>query len=274
MDRRTHPANAHAACRSLAGRIAHDNFVDPEQRAICIPVVDLCDAPNGKRDRQLLFGDQVRQIDVRDGWAFVQSCYDSYVGYIPVEALGPEFEYSHIVTAQKTHIYEAPDFKSRDIGWLPMAAQIQCDEQSGKFLRCNAGWVPMQHMAARTERPKDPVAVAMCLWGVPYLWGGNSVQGIDCSGLVQLSMKLCGLTAPGDSDLQQSLGSAVTGTPQHGDLLFWRGHVAWVLDRENILHANAATMSVTIENRTDAISRIEAQGDGLLVAHRRLPALR
>jgi len=88
MDRRTHPANDHAACRSLAGRIAHDRFVDPVQRAICVPVVDLCDAPNGKRDRQLLFGDHVRQIDVRDGWAFVQSCYDSYVGYVPVEALG------------------------------------------------------------------------------------------------------------------------------------------------------------------------------------------
>lgn len=274
MDRRTHPANAHAACRSLAGRIVHDNFVDPEQRALCVPVADLCDAPNGKRDRQLLFGDRVNVIDTRDNWAFVQSLYDDYVGYVPSNSLGAVQDVTHVVVAQKTHIYERPDFKSRNIGWLPMAAQVRCDGQTGKFLLCNMGWIPVQHMSVRTERPKDPVAVAMCLWGVPYLWGGNSVQGIDCSGLVQLSMKLCGLTAPADSDQQQRLGYDATDPPHRGDLLFWRGHVAWVLDRDNILHANAASMSVTIENRSDAISRIEAQGDGPIVAHRRLPMLR
>ena len=272
MDRRTHPANDHAACRSLAGRVAHHNFVDPVKRAICVAVVDLCDIPNGNRDRQLLFGDHVHVIDTRNNWAFVQSLYDGYVGYIPADALGEMMTATHVVIAPKAHIYERPDFKSRDIGWLPMAAQVHCYDLADRFLRCDAGWVPIQHLVAHDQRPQDAVSVAMGLLGVPYLWGGNSVQGIDCSGLVQVSMKLCGLTAPADSDQQQNLGNAVTDAPQRGDLLFWRGHIAWVLDDENILHANAAAMSVTIENRRAAIQRIASQGDGPIIAHRRLQA--
>lgn len=270
MDRRTHPANNYAACRSLVGRVAHHNFVDPVKRAITVAVVDLCDTPNGNRDRQLLFGDFVNVIDTRENWAFVQSLYDGYVGYVPAHTLGMTVDVSHVVVVPQTHIYQSPNFKSRNVGWLPMGAQVHCYETSGRFLRCDAGWLPMQHLVTQDQRPQDPISVAIGLVGVPYLWGGNSAQGIDCSGLVQLSLKLCGLNAPADSDQQQSLGHDTSDAPERADLLFWRGHVAWVLDERRILHANAHTMSVTIENRTAAINRIAAQGNGPIIAHRRL----
>ncbi|MGB1209466.1 MAG: C40 family peptidase, partial [Paracoccaceae bacterium] len=140
----------------------------------------------------------------------------------------------------------------------------------GRFAQTSLGHIPTQHLAPLPHAFPDPAAVAELFLGTPYLWGGNSRWGIDCSGLVQAAFLACGIPCPGDSDQQQAaLGPRLPPqTPkQRGDLLFWRGHVAWVVDAQTLLHANAHHMAVAHEPIETAILRIAAQGDGPMTAH-------
>lgn len=272
-DRRNFPANDRVACASLRGEIVHVNFVAPTQARVHVPLVDLCQSPAGPRDRQLVFGAILAVYDTHQGWAFVKSQFDGYVGYVPQSSLTTHMDtrQTHFVHAPSTHVYKDPNFKSPDISWLPMTAQIAVLAIRGQFAQTELGWIPLQHLSAIDHPIQDPLDAAIKLIGAPYLWGGNSVRGVDCSGLVQLSLTACAITAPADSDQQTILGQAVTdGTFQRGDLLFWRGHVAWVLDPSTVLHANAFHMCVSTEPLPQAIHRIHSAGDGPVTAHRRI----
>lgn len=263
-DPRLTPFSGRVAHRSLQGQIDATAFTADENMRVCNTLVDLLRSPNGPRDRQILHGARVCVID-RDGdFAYVRAEADGYCGWVLHDALGPDFSVTHQVVVRATHRYSAPDLKSPEQGTLSLNSQLEITGKDGRFLRCRDGfWLPEQHLAPIDQVASDPVFVAESLLGTPYLWGGNSAFGVDCSGLVQLALHACGKPCPGDSDQQkQALGVSLSEgeAPQRGDLLFWRGHVAWVSAPDMILHANAHTMSVAYEPLLTAIKRIAPEG--------------
>lgn len=273
MDRRLTPANVRVAASELRGRIDSERYVDGTWRAIGSPVSDLLREPDGQRDSQLVYGERFRVLEVRGGYAFGQAARDGYVGYIPESVLMDAAESTHFVTAPATHAYPAPDIKQREIMGLSFGAQVRVVSASGSFFETQEGFfLPKPHLRPLNAPLSDPVSVAQLFFGVPYLWGGRSARGIDCSGLVQMALWACGVDCPRDSDMQeQALGTALpAGTPaERSDLFFWKGHVAMAVDPDTLIHANAHHMAVAYEPIAVAISRIQDQGEGPVTSHRR-----
>jgi len=272
-DRRLTPANARVAASRLRGQVAAEEFTDGTPATIAQPVVDLCATPAGARDRQMLFGAGVTVFERRDGWAFVQANRDGYVGYVPEAALGAPTDPTHRVTSPATHIYADDSFKSPDLMQLPFGAQVTVVEEHMRFFETRQGFIPKPHLRPVGEVFEDPAAVAEMFIGVPYLWGGNSSRGIDCSGLIQTAYHACGFDCGGDSDMQRDgLGVplAADADLMRGDLVFWAGHVAMMVDSETMIHANAHHMAVVYEGLAQATDRIKTQGDGDILARRRV----
>ncbi len=273
-DRRALAANGRVAAVELEGLVEAGAFVAGAWARVAVPVADLCAAPGGARDRQLLLGARFRVLERRGGWAFGVAGADGYAGYLAEAALGPEVGVTHRVAVPATHLYPAPDLKRRERAWLPFGAALRVVSASGAFLETSGGdFVPAAHLRPLDAPLDDPVTVAELFLGVPYLWGGNSSAGIDCSGLVQVACHAAGIACPGDSDQQETaLGTTLPpGTPPaRGDLLFWPGHVAWVADGDTLIHANAHAMAVAFEPIEAAIARIAAQGEGGVTRHARL----
>ncbi|UWQ79617.1 C40 family peptidase [Leisingera sp. S132] len=271
-DRRRTPANDRIAAAHLQDAPEGLMRVDGTAARIGVPVADLLRAPDGARDRQLVYGEPVTVYEDQGGWAFVQAAKDSYVGYVPSAALAVPFEATHWISAPATHAYSADDFKSPETHALSHGSRVQVLGGEGRFAETNLGFIPACHLSPLGAHAEDPAAVAELFLGTPYLWGGNSRFGIDCSGLVQAALLACGTACPGDSDMQEAeLGEpAPAADYRRGDLLFWKGHVAMVRDAETLIHANAHDMAVAIEPIAAAIERIKAQGDGPVTAHKRL----
>lgn len=273
MDRRLTPANGRVAALALAGQVSAERYVAGEPRSVTAPLTDLLATPLGPRDRQLLKGTAVTLFEERDGFAFLQSARDGYCGWVAAGALGPPVTPTHRVAARATHLYAAADIKSPDLAHLSFGAELAVIAEGRRFWETPDGFVPKVHLRPLDQPFRDPVTVAQLHFGTPYLWGGNSVLGIDCSGLVQAALLACAIPCPGDSDLQRSLGTETTGAPQRGDLWFWPGHVALLVDDRTLIHANAHHMATAYEPLAAATLRIEAQGDGPVIARRRvLPA--
>lgn len=241
-----------------------------EPAQIIVPLADLQRSPEGPRDRQVLFGETLNVLNEDHGWCYVQADKDRYCGYVTSDSIGPITEATHHVIAPATHAYKAADFKSRDLCSLSHGSRVTVMDHVGKFAQTAAGFIPMVHLGRIGETATDPAQIASLFLGTPYLWGGNSCFGIDCSGLVQAALLACGYDCPGDSDQQQSLGYEAGDGYTRNDLLFWKGHVALVTDANRLIHANAAAMATVYEPIDTAIARIEAQGDGSVTAHRRL----
>lgn len=267
MDRRLTPATDRVALSSLRGRIEAPGWTDGRPGRIAVPVADLLARPGGPRDRQLIFGTDVTVIETRGADCFVQAM-DGYCGWIAADAIaGPMPAITHRVTALATHIYPAPDMKRHEIHALPHGARVAVTATGGGFAAlAGGGFVPAQHLG--TNPDTDPAGVALRYLGVPYLWGGNSPWGIDCSGLAQAALTACGIPCPGDSDLQRA-AFPETDEIRRGDLLFWPGHVAIAISTDRMVHATAWTMAVVTEDIEAAKARIEAAGDGPFQGARR-----
>lgn len=271
MDRRLAPGNARAALQSLQGQVEAERFVPGEPAQVVVPLADLLARPFGPRDRQLLLGDSVVVIDRDEGHAFVQARKDGYCGYLALAEVGIAPIATHVVGVPATHAYPEPKVQARETERLSFGARVAVAVPGEKFTFTNRGYIPTPHLRPLAEPFSDPVAVAMLFLGTPYLWGGNSRDGLDCSGLVQAALLACGKACPGDSDLQQVLGTELPEDAglERGDLLFWRGHVAIAVDAETLIHANGHAMAVALEPVADTIRRIAEQGGGPVTARRR-----
>lgn len=274
-DRRQTPATGRVAHVSLQGQVEVAVWTEGEPARIGWPLVDLCAAPQGARDRQLLMGEAVTVIDRQQDQAFVMAAKDGYCGWIAAAALAPDRAVTHRVSAAATHLYRAPSLKTREHAALSFGSRLAIvdDHAEGRFAETAEGFfVPRAHLAPVDETEADPVAVAEHFLGTPYLWGGNSRAGIDCSGLVQAALLACGIPCPGDSDQQrEAVGRLLPphGPWQAGDLFFWPGHVAMAVDPLRLIHANGFRCAVTHEGIETCIARIEAQGEGPLLCARR-----
>ncbi len=271
MDRRLTAFSGRMALEGLRGQVTAEVFVAGEPGAVAVPLADLCASPGGARDRQVSFGAALLVVERRDGAVFVQMGRDGYCGWLEAGAVGPAVTATHWVAAVGTHLYPEPRVQARDRAALPFGARVAVLEDDGKGARVAGGYLPSVHLRPEGEWFDDPVTVAEMFLGTPYLWGGNSRDGIDCSGLVQAAWLACGRDCPGDSDMQKGLGVALAegAVLRRGDLIFWKGHVAIVVDGDRMIHANGHSMDVRHEGIAAAIARIAAQGGGPVVARRR-----
>jgi cell wall-associated NlpC family hydrolase len=229
---------------------------------------------------QLFHGDQVRVYETENGWAWLQNAADGYMGYAPADTLRDAVESpTHWVRVPRSHVYPAPDEKAPPLDALPMTAQVRLLSERNRYSevvwRDGSGWVPSGHLLATGESVEDFVATALAFLGMPYLWGGRTSLGLDCSGLVQVALNAAGLACPRDSDQQE----ARLGEPRpldqptvRGDLLYMPGHVAIALDHWRVVNANAHDMATSIEPLDDLVRRVEAEsGKGVTAIRRPRP---
>ena len=282
FDSRITPAREDIAAEFLEGQVEAKRFVRGRLMRVGLGQAPLRRKPDNQSglDTELLFGESVLVYEDKDGWSWLQSETDGYVGYTPgVGLIEPGPQPTHRVAVPGTHIYPAADMKLPPISRLSLGAQVAVTGSDTAFAEIawagGVGLVPSRHLAPLDHAETDFVAVAERLLHTPYLWGGRSSLGLDCSALVQLSLSAAGLKCPRDADMQEAyLGGQIAGAEglgglQRGDLVFWKGHVAIALDGERIVHANATAMAVSIDNAADFAALVAAK-DGQVTSIRRI----
>jgi len=259
-DRRVTPARPDLAAAHLKGKVDAPRFVDGAIFAIGVGRTSLRVRPSGDaaQDSELLFGEQVTVYENKNGWAWVQAQGDLYVGYIRSDALSDTSAGALRVSVLMAPVFSAADLKTPVRDLLPMNAIVAVLARDGDYVNVGPGFVHQRHLLPEAE--KDFATIAERFLGVPYVWGGKTAAGLDCSGLIQTALQAVGKAAPRDTDMmEKALGEAIApGAVRRGDLIFWKGHMGVMLDDKRLLHANAFHMMVAIEPLADAIARIDS----------------
>lgn len=258
----------------LQGLVAAERYEAPTLRQAAVPAAALRKAPDAFAEQwdQLLFGELFRVLEVKDGFAWGQAARDGYVGFVAeADLAAPGAPATHQVAVSRTYAFAEPSIKSRPTGLYSLGALTAIEATDGRFAKGEGtGWFVAAHLAPVGVARADYVAVAESFLGAAYQWGGRESLGLDCSGLVQQALAACGRAVPRDTDMQLAFFAPVTAEArQRGDLVFWKGHVAILLDAETILHANAHHMAVAIEPLAEAVARIETAGGGAVTGWRR-----
>ena len=275
-DGRLTPANGRVAAIELEDTIAAQRQVAGSWLRCTSPTASLLSVPGGEQVSQILYGEKFRLLECRAGWAFGQMERDGYVGYAEMSQFGATGAATHFVTSLWSPVFSGPDIKSPTSVILPFGSRLEAapDNSQQEFLSLAAGGHVLAVQACPLDtRLADHASTAERFLGTPYLWGGNSPAGVDCSGLVQMSLTASGLGCPRDSDQQEvALGESVAdlGELRRGDLVFWPGHVGIMLDPEVLLHATAHWQSVVREPLRKVADRIRTKGEKAPARGRRL----
>lgn len=270
-DPRITPYKADLAASYLKDVVEAKNYGDAIRHQVMMPVIPLHKTPANASmmDTQLLLGAEFDIYDIHNGWAWGQEVQvdgskhsEGYVGYVPNMALARgAAEPTHQISTIRAPVFIKPDLKTAIRTTLPLNAKLSVDGRDGDYLRIlDMGYVHVNHITTIESASGDFVSVAELHLGLPYVWGGISPDGVDCSGLVQAALRAVGKNTLRDTDMQEaSLGKEITKNTElmRGDLIFWKGHVGIMRDANTLLHANAYHMLVASEPLAQAVARIE-----------------
>lgn len=277
-DPRRHAYREGLAAESMRGQVVALRYVTGEICQVTVPALPLRREPrfDATLDTEALFGETLTLFDESEGWAWVQLARDGYVGYMPSEGLGSAIATpTHRVAVLRTYVYPSPDIKTPPLALLSLNSLLPVAGEEGRFLALKSGgFVIAEHTRTLDEHAGDFVDVALAFRGTPYLWGGRTSLGVDCSGLVQLASEAAGLACPRDADMQakevgRQLDWQASGALTRGDLVFWEGHVGIMTSPRDIVHASAYQMVVVGEPLAEAQDRIAASKGGKIVGVRR-----
>ena len=267
LDHRLNAYRPDLAEASLRGKVEAERFVEGTRAQVTVPVIALRPQPDLARgiDTELLLGEDVDVFERKDGWAWVKAVSDGYVGYLPEETIGEGLAApTHVVVPQRTFLYREPELRKPYTQVLSIGSRVRV---TGTAEARGNHYVVLEDGTAIFAKHVQPIGyndggdyadVALRFLETPYLWGGKSGLGIDCSGLVQLTLQMTGRWSPRDTDMQAAgLGLPIAREElKRGDFVFWKGHVAIMEDPETIVHANGHTMTVAREDFAAAVERI------------------